>query len=90
MPCIFAARGLQCCLPARRCPASARAGRRAPPWPVVPRARTAPAHPAAPGMPGARVDHLLNALQPEAGGAVTFGVAADAMSQGSAGRQDGQ
>jgi hypothetical protein len=41
-------------------------------------------------MPGAQVDHLFSALQPEAGGTVTFGVAADAMPQGSAGRQDGQ
>jgi hypothetical protein len=40
-------------------------------------------------MPGVQVDLLPGALQPEADGTVTVGLAADAMSQGSAGRQDG-
>ena len=40
-------------------------------------------------MPGVQVDLLLGALRPEADGTVTFGVAADAISRGSAGCQDG-
>jgi hypothetical protein len=41
------------------------------------------------GMPGVQAGFLLGALRPEADGAVTFGVAADARSRGSAGCQDG-
>jgi hypothetical protein len=40
-------------------------------------------------MPGGQVDHLLGAFQPEGDGTVTSGLAAEAISPGSAGRQDG-
>jgi hypothetical protein len=40
-------------------------------------------------MSGVQAGLLLSALQPEADGTVTFGVAADAIPRGSAGCQDG-
>ena len=66
----LAARGLQCRLPVAGVlrPPGLAAGHR--PGPSC-RARAAPAHPAAPGMPGVQADLLLGALRPEADGAVT-------------------
>jgi hypothetical protein len=40
-------------------------------------------------MPGVQVDFILGAVQPEAGSTFTVGRAAEAMSQGSAGHQEG-
>jgi hypothetical protein len=41
------------------------------------------------GMLGVQVDFILSALQPEADSTFTVGRAAEAISQGSAGRHDG-
>ena len=41
------------------------------------------------GLPGVQSDVPLGALRPGADGTITFGVAAEGISQGSAGRQDG-
>jgi hypothetical protein len=85
-PAPWPARGFQCRLPGRRCPACARAGRRAPPWPVGPRERI-PQRPGA--MPGVHSGVRPGALQPGAHGTVTVGAAAEALPRGPAGGQAG-